>query len=247
MHAIKSDGGRNEGLHPRTSIRIEPSTMSVKYREDIDGLRAIAILMVLLFHAFPFRFRGGFIGVDVFFVISGFLIGSVVKHELDAQKFSLATFFYRRIRRIYPALLLVLSTVMVAGLFLLVSDYKRIGWHVAASSAFLANFAFMQESGYFDNSPESKPLMHMWSLAVEEQFYIIWPIAIMLLGRALGFRLVTGLMAGGSLVACLLLTPQDASAAYFLPWTRGWEMLVGVLIGGMELAPPPEFFQPKSA
>jgi len=221
--------------------------MSVKYREDIDGLRAIAILMVLLFHAFPFRFRGGFIGVDVFFVISGFLIGSVVKHELDAQKFSLATFFYRRIRRIYPALLLVLSTVMVAGLFLLVSDYKRIGWHVAASSAFLANFAFMQESGYFDNSPESKPLMHMWSLAVEEQFYIIWPIAIMLLGRALGFRLVTGLMAGGSLVACLLLTPQDASAAYFLPWTRGWEMLVGVLIGGMELAPPPEFFQPKSA
>jgi peptidoglycan/LPS O-acetylase OafA/YrhL len=97
-------------------IRIKQTAMSAKYREDIDGLRAIAILMVLLFHAFPFRFRGGFIGVDVFFVISGFLIGSAVKHELDAQRISLTHFFYRRIRRIYPALLLVLATVMVTDL-----------------------------------------------------------------------------------------------------------------------------------
>jgi peptidoglycan/LPS O-acetylase OafA/YrhL len=212
------------------------SLKSHAWRADIDGLRAVAIILVLIFHAFPFRFKGGFIGVDVFFVISGFLIGGVVKRELDQNNFSLLTFFYRRIRRIYPALLVVLIASIFAGYFLLPTDYKRLGWHVAASSVFMANFAFLNESGYFDNSPDSKPLMHLWSLAVEEQFYIIWPLAMMLFAKRVGFKIITAVMAAGSLAACLLMTPVDASAAYFLPWTRGWEMLAGVFISGVDLS-----------
>jgi peptidoglycan/LPS O-acetylase OafA/YrhL len=202
---------------------------SGKWRSDIDGLRAVAVIFVLLYHAFPFRFKGGFVGVDIFFVISGYLIGKAVKDEIDRQEFSLSQFYYRRIRRIYPALIVVVFSTCLAGYFLLSTDFAKIGKHAAASSIFLANFSLLQESGYFDGNPEGKPLMHLWSLAVEEQFYLLWPLAILLLIRWMNFTVITAVMAALSFMVCIYLTKVDQSAAYFMPWSRGWELLVGVL------------------
>lgn len=151
-----------------------PHLAHPKYRPDIDGLRAIAILVVILFHAFPTKIPGGFIGVDIFFVISGFLISTIIFSSLEGDRFSLVEFYIRRIRRIFPALFVVLLTCFGIGWFVLVADeYRQLGKHMAAGTAFIQNFILWKESGYFDNSAETKPLLHLWSLAVEEQFYIL--------------------------------------------------------------------------
>lgn len=143
------------------------------YRPDIDGLRALAILAVVIFHAFPESMPGGFIGVDIFFVISGFLISSILFSNLEANRFSLADFYRRRIRRLFPALILVMSACLAFGWILLFPDeYRLLGKHTAAGAGFVQNFILLHESGYFDAAAETKPLIHFWSLAVEEQFYI---------------------------------------------------------------------------
>lgn len=148
-----------------------------KYRPDIDGLRAIAILSVVVFHAFPSWIKGGFIGVDVFFVISGFLISTIIFENLDKGTFSLTEFYARRIKRIFPALILVLVACFAFGWFALLADeYQQLGKHIAGGAAFISNFVLWDESGYFDNAADTKPLLHLWSLGVEEQFYIIWPL-----------------------------------------------------------------------
>ena len=152
------------------------SQPSPKYRPDVDGLRAIAVILVLNFHAFPQAAPGGFVGVDVFFVISGFLITGLIAHELDQKRFSLLGFYSRRIRRIFPALIVVLAATLALGwLWMLPSAFAQLGSDAFASAAFFANIALLLQSGYFDIESAKKPLLHLWSLGIEEQFYLAWP------------------------------------------------------------------------
>lgn len=156
-----------------------PPSTHPKYRADIDGLRALAVLSVVGFHAFPGMVKGGFIGVDIFFVISGFLISTILFDNLARGSFSLAEFYGRRVKRIFPALFLVLLSCYVLGWFvLLAEEYQQLGKHLAGGAGFIANFILKQESGYFDEAAEAKPLLHLWSLGIEEQFYIIWPLLL---------------------------------------------------------------------
>ena len=147
------------------------------YRADIDGLRAISIIAVVAFHAFPALVPGGFVGVDVFFVISGYLISTIIFSGLKGGTFSFADFYARRARRIFPALLLVLFAVWLLGWRQFIpSDFERLGRDIAAGASYLSNIFFWSETGYFDKTAAEKPLLHLWSLAVEEQFYIIFPL-----------------------------------------------------------------------
>ena len=202
------------------------------YRGDVDGLRAVAVLLVIGFHFFPRYVPGGFIGVDVFFVISGFLITRLIVVGLEDGSFTLADFYARRIRRIFPALALVLAVSLVAGWLLLFPlDYRDLGKHAAAAAVFIANFTFLNEAGYFDTSSELKPLLHLWSLGVEEQFYIVWPVLMLLAWR---WRYSPFLIAAGLLVASFAwnvwLTGSNQLAAFYLPFTRFWELMLGGIL-----------------
>ncbi len=208
--------------------------MAVAYRADIDGLRAVAIVPVVLFHAFPTLLPGGFVGVDVFFVVSGWLIGGIVFAEVERGRFSLLDFWARRAVRLLPALLVVLAFVMAAGWALLLADeWRRLGWHVLGGVAYFSNFVLARESGYFDTAAEAKPLLHLWSLAIEEQFYLVFPLLALALARRRGAAVfpwaMVGLMAA-SFGYGLLDTPRNPAAAYFLPQSRAWELLCGVAL-----------------
>lgn len=134
-----------------------------KYRSDIDGLRAIAVLSVVIYHAFPNFLKGGFVGVDIFFVISGFLISTIIFENLNNNSFSFATFYSRRIRRIFPALIIVLITTIIFGFYVLFSDeFQQLGRHIIGGTTFSSNFTLLKESGYFDTASELKPLLHLW-------------------------------------------------------------------------------------
>jgi peptidoglycan/LPS O-acetylase OafA/YrhL len=147
---------------------------SISYRSDIDGLRALAILPVVLFHAFPNLLPGGFIGVDIFFVISGYLITSILLKDIQAGNYSIKTFYARRVRRIFPALSVVLVFCLALGWVVLTAvEYRALGKHAAGGAGFIANFMFWKEAGYFDAAGDTKPLLHLWSLGIEEQFYIV--------------------------------------------------------------------------
>ncbi len=202
------------------------------YRGDIDGLRAIAVLLVIGFHFFPRYVPGGFIGVDVFFVISGFLITRLIVVGLEGGSFTLTDFYARRIRRIFPALALVLAVSLVAGWLLLFPlDYQDLGKHAAAAAVFVANFTFLNEAGYFDTSSELKPLLHLWSLGVEEQFYIVWPLLMLAAWR---WRYSPFLIAVALLVISFVwnvwLTSSNQLAAFYLPFTRFWELMLGGIL-----------------
>jgi peptidoglycan/LPS O-acetylase OafA/YrhL len=161
------------------------------YRADIDGLRSIAVLSVVAFHAAPEFLRGGFIGVDIFFVISGFLISSIIFSNLENNSFSLRDFYARRIRRIFPALILVLATTFAIGWYSLLPDeFAQFGKHLSAGALFISNFALWNEAGYFDAAAETKPLLHLWSLGIEEQFYIFWP-ALLIVAWKRAYNLLT--------------------------------------------------------
>ncbi|NDD90692.1 acyltransferase, partial [bacterium] len=206
-----------------------PSVLHPKYRPDIDGLRALAVLSVVGFHAFPGWVRGGFIGVDVFFVISGFLISTIILQSLQKGSFSFKDFYVRRVRRIFPALVVVLIVTYSFGWFALLADeYKQFGKHVVAGAGFVSNFALWRESGYFDNAAETKPLLHLWSLGIEEQFYILWPL-ILWLGWKLRVNLLVWivLIAIASFALNLRAVGHDAVAAFYSPQTRFWELLSG--------------------
>lgn len=156
-----------------------------EYRADIDGLRALAVVGVVAFHAFPELLPGGFAGVDVFFVISGYLISGIIFDEVARGSFSLATFYSRRVRRLFPALIIVLASVAACSWFVLLpASLDMLGQQIVAGSAFLANFYFWLQSGYFSPDAHTLPLLHLWSLGVEEQFYIFWPVAVVLLASA---------------------------------------------------------------
>lgn len=203
-----------------------------KYRPDIDGLRAIAVLSVITFHAFPRSLRGGFIGVDVFFVISGYLICTILFENLDRGTFSFAEFYARRIKRIFPALLVVLIACYAFGWYALLADeYAQLGKHITAGAGFVSNIALWGEAGYFDNAVETKPLLHLWSLGIEEQFYIAWPLLLWLAWRQkFSLLRVTALVALVSFGLNLYQTAADPVAAFFSPQTRVWELLFGSLL-----------------
>jgi peptidoglycan/LPS O-acetylase OafA/YrhL len=204
----------------------------LKYRADIDGLRAIAVLSVVCYHAFPGIFKGGFIGVDIFFVISGYLISSIIFKNLYNKTFSFREFYIRRIIRIFPALLLVLFFSIVVGwLTLLPGEYKQLGKHILGGAGFYSNFILWGESGYFDNIAETKPLLHLWSLGVEEQFYIIWPLLLILIFK-FKFNKFFLIVVVATISFCInvYFLPKDPSGVFYLPFTRFWELLIGSLL-----------------
>lgn len=212
---------------PRQAQRLEPV-----YRPDIDGMRALAVLAVVIFHAFPTALPGGFTGVDIFFVISGYLISSIIFRKVDAAAFSFADFYGRRVRRIFPALVLTFLFTYIFGWFWLMPDeFSSLGKHIAASAGFVQNFALKSEQGYFDMATNLKPLMHLWSLAIEEQFYLVFPFLIL---GATRFRInlfwFVILMGVASLGANLYVVATNPAKAYFLPHVRFWELLAGSFI-----------------
>lgn len=204
--------------------------MPLTYRPDIDGLRALAVLAVVAFHYFPGRLPGGFVGVDVFFVISGYLITGILAKGFATNTFSLLYFYERRIRRIFPAMILVLSLCLLAGWFLLFpSEYKMLGKHVAASAGYLQNFALWAEANYFDSEAINKPLLHLWSLAVEEQFYIFWPLILWLAMRLRWPVLAsTTIIAGVSFALNIWsVNSGHSTTAFYWPSSRAWELMIG--------------------
>lgn len=203
--------------------------LAADYRPDIDGLRAFAVLSVVCFHAFGAA--GGFVGVDVFFVISGYLNTGILLRDLAAGRFSIGRFYERRARRIFPALTVVLLATLGGAWFLLWSDeLQQVGKHAAAGAGFVANLMYWGEAGYFDRASEAKPLLHLWSLGIEEQFYIAWPLLLWGLHRLK--------MAVLWIVALLVLSfswnvhqvSVDTVAAFYSPWGRAWELLAGALL-----------------
>ncbi|MCC7403014.1 MAG: acyltransferase [Bdellovibrionales bacterium] len=221
------------------------------YRADIDGLRAIAVLAVVVFHTFPAWLPGGFVGVDVFFVISGFLISTILFSSLENNSFSFFEFYSRRIRRIFPALAIVLIFCLLAGWWVaLPGEYQQLAKHTIAGTAFVANFVFWQETGYFDNSGDTKPLLHLWSLGIEEQFYIVWPLLLWVGWR---FKVRPVFVTVGLGVTSFLFNlhgiKTDVGATFYSPHTRIWELLMGGFVAWLGLDPRwsamPERLTPK--
>lgn len=202
----------------------------MRYRADIDGLRAIAVAVVVAFHAFPSWVKGGFVGVDIFFVISGFLITGIILQSLEAGSFSFLDFYRRRIRRIFPALVLVAAASGLVGWYVLLSEeFRQLGKHLLAGAGFVSNFLLWSESGYFDQAADTKPLLHLWSLGVEEQFYIVWPVAVAFAwkrrSKAMG-RMIAGIAAISFAINVVLVYPHPM-AAFYWPLSRFWELMAG--------------------
>ena len=215
------------------SVARQQSGTTVKYRPDIDGLRALAVVFVILYHTGTDIFSGGFVGVDVFFVISGYLITSLIQAELESGNFRLRNFWLRRARRILPALLAVMAvSALCFAVIYPPRYYKDFGDSLVAQSLFVSNILFWMESGYFDTSAGFKPLLHTWSLSVEEQFYLLFPVCLLLLYRyyrnlLLPVILVCSLL---SLAFSIWATYAYPAAAFYLLPTRAWELGVGVLL-----------------
>jgi peptidoglycan/LPS O-acetylase OafA/YrhL len=202
------------------------------YRPDVDGLRGIAVLLVVAFHAFPDHVSGGFVGVDIFFVISGFLITKIIASNLATDSFSFGAFYARRVKRIFPALLLVLLASYIAGWFTLFpSEFKQLGRHIAAGAGFASNIVLWSESGYFDNLADTKPLLHLWSLGIEEQFYIVWPLVLWLgWKRRINLLAIAVALALTSFTINIVTVRNDLVATFYWPHTRFWELLVGAIL-----------------
>ena len=207
--------------------------MALKYRRDIDGLRAVAVLPVVIFHA-GLGLGGGFIGVDVFFVISGFLITSILLREIDENRFSILGFYERRARRILPALFAMMGVVALAAIaFFIPEDLDAFGKSLAAASLFLSNVWFFSELGYFTEAAELKPLLHTWSLGIEEQYYLVFPVLLWVLFRALrASRIfsVLALLTAVSFAMSVWAASRAPDAAFYLPQYRMWELFLGSLL-----------------
>jgi peptidoglycan/LPS O-acetylase OafA/YrhL len=205
----------------------------MNYRTEIDGLRAVAVIPVILFHAGLSSISGGFVGVDVFFVISGYLITTIILSEMEQGTFSLMDFYERRARRILPPLFLVmLASLPFAWLWLSPNDLKRFSQSLIAVSSFSSNILFWYESGYWDIAGELKPLLHTWSLAVEEQYYVIFPLFLMLMWRY-RIRWILGafmLIAASSLALAHWGAFHSPNATFYLLPTRAWELAIGAMI-----------------
>ena len=219
-------------MHARTRPHPESTAAhsSVhQYRPDIDGMRTVAVFMVVLFHAWPNWLQGGFVGVDIFFVISGFLITSIIIDDLEKQRFSILTFYSRRVRRIFPALILVMGATLLFGWVVLMrTEFSQLGKHIASGTAFISNLTLWSEAGYFDNNSTTKPLLHLWSLGVEEQFYIVWPVLMWGVYRLrVPFLKAAVLLFVASFGYSLFATFNLPTEGYFSPSTRFWELMCG--------------------
>ena len=213
------------------------------YRPEIDGLRAIAVLAVVLFHADIAPFSGGFVGVDVFFVISGFLITSIIEKDIAAGRFSFARFYERRIRRIFPALAVVsLFAVGVSAILFIPTDFMQVGRSLIAMAVFASNLFFRQDlgiTGYFNVGPSPQMLVHTWSLAVEEQFYLVLPPALLLVHRHAG-RFVVPILVVATILSfaeSVVLVQTQPTDAFYLIMPRAWELLIGGLLAVRRLPP----------
>jgi peptidoglycan/LPS O-acetylase OafA/YrhL len=204
----------------------------IKYRRDIDGLRAVAVLLVIIFHGFPGAIPGGFIGVDIFFVISGYLITGIILRELELGTFSIANFYVRRVRRIFPALLtILLFTVTLGWFFFLPNELISLGKNVYAGALFGPNLMLLSEVGYFDTAAQLKPLLHLWSLGIEEQFYAAFPLFLIFLSSR-KYNLLGGI-AGLAIISFLLnvmFVKTNSAATFYLPFTRAWELMIGAIL-----------------
>lgn len=203
------------------------------YRRDIDGLRAIAVLAVVLYHAGVPWLAGGFAGVDVFFVISGYLITGLIAERVRTGTFSIIDFYERRARRLLPALFAMLAVVSALSLWLLFPlELKELNFHLRGAILFASNFTLAEETNYFARAAETKPLLHTWSLAVEEQFYLVFPLLLIVAARW-GARKTVWIVAGlaaASLISAIVLAPIDPAVAFFMPQYRFWELAVGALL-----------------
>lgn len=200
------------------------------YRSDIDGLRTVAVMSVILYHAGVHGLGGGYVGVDIFFVISGYLIGRILVQESTSGRFSIVRFYERRVRRIFPALFtMLLATLAACTVVYLPLDYKFFAQSAAAAASFWANIYFYLRTGYFEPGAEIQPLLHTWSLAVEEQYYLVFPLLVAALGKR-SVRLLSHVILGlliASLAFSIYQVRSNPSGAFFLPWGRMWELLVG--------------------
>ena len=227
VHSDKTDTRSTKGI--------------VAYRADIDGLRAVAIVPVVFYHASIAPFSGGYVGVDVFFVISGYLITSFILGQIDRGKFSLRNFYLRRIRRIFPALFVMMAFCAAVGWILLTpQDYRRLGESIFATVFFASNILFWLVSGYFAAPLEARPLLHTWSLGVEEQFYLVYPILLVLVCRLFPRRVVAITLALTVLSFSFDVATVEAhpTLAFFLSPARVWELFVGALLAMGAIAPP---------
>ncbi|HZE91532.1 MAG TPA: acyltransferase family protein [Rhizobacter sp.] len=235
MSSVLPLRGSQAGLPTARSAATPARQSHLAQRPDVDGLRGVAVLSVLAVHSFPQWLKGGFIGVDIFFVLSGFLITGVLLQSLESGRFSYLDFYRRRVRRILPALCLVLSATLAAGvLFTFPYETRRLGAHVEAGALFISNFTLWQEAGYFDVSSEAKPLLHLWSLGIEEQFYLVWPVAVVLLFklRRWALWLICGALLA-SFFCNVYYVGTKPSATFFLPPTRFWELMTGALLADL--------------
>lgn len=215
---------------------MKSATGATTYRPDIDGLRALSILAVLAYHGFPSALSGGFVGVDVFFVVSGYLITNLILSELQQERFTFASFYARRVRRIFPALIVVLIAVFAAGwAILFANEFAQLGEHIAGAAVFISNFVLLSEVGYFDVSANIKPLLHLWSLAIEEQFYLFWPLTLVLFWRRKwsGLALTLAFLVG-SFVLCVGF--YSTTTAFYSPLSRFWELAAGAAIAQLQRA-----------
>lgn len=204
----------------------------IEYRKDIDALRGLSVLLVVIYHAFPEKLPGGFIGVDIFFVISGYLITSIIFGQLKRDEFSFFNFYNRRIRRIFPALFTVLVTSLIIGWFILFPDeYKQLGDHVAYATIFILNFSFIKELGYFDVASHYKPLLHLWTLSIEEQYYLIWPAILVLIFKFKlnTFKILIAIILI-SFIANIYFVSDYKDEVFFHSITRFWELGLGSLL-----------------
>ncbi len=212
---------------------IAGSEPSLKYRPDIDGLRAIAVLSVFAFHANLKFFSGGYVGVDIFFVISGYLVSKMIFQAVVEETFSIVTFYRRRIRRIVPALTaMTLLVLAVSTIYLYPVEIIDLAKSAIASALSLSNIYFWGSASYFDAPANSKPLLHTWSLGVEEQFYIAFPLLIAAVGRGRARTRVMVVVGLGLVSFCVsaFLAAKNPDSAFYLPQSRAWELMVGALV-----------------
>jgi len=208
-------------------------TSPIRYRPDIDGLRAIAVIAVVIYHSFPRLLPGGFIGVDIFFVISGYLITQIVVADLNRGAFSFARFYARRVRRIFPALIVVMLATLGAGVAIFLPDeMTSLARNAIAGALSGSNLMLLSEVGYFDLDAHAKPLLHLWSLGIEEQFYLVWPLALWLCPRRWPRLLVCGIIVLSFGLNVALVKTHPAATLY-LPLTRAWELMAGAAITGI--------------
>jgi peptidoglycan/LPS O-acetylase OafA/YrhL len=233
--SIASNAGRPQPVTTLVhgEILLSNPASSLNYRPDIDGLRAVAVLLVIAYHVVALKIWGGFIGVDVFFVISGFLISSVILREIEEGQFSLLVFYERRIRRIFPALMVMLFvTAIFSSVYLLPSELIDFAKSLVAAVFSASNVYFLEKSDYFATPNASTPLLHTWSLAVEEQFYILFPLFLLLIRRFVpgNFRKVVILVASASFAVSVIGAYAFPTATFYLPVTRAWELLLGTML-----------------